>query len=85
VLAVPTAGALLSHLLLRARRLLSHVPRAVQRLLLSAEHRAELLQIIEDLAGYANLSSPDRRKLAIQFVTNHRAREAAELQRKTWY
>jgi hypothetical protein len=72
---IPTAGAFLSFLLLRARRLLSHVPPAVQRLLLSAEHRAELLKIIEDLAGYANLSSADRRKLAIQFITKWLDRE----------
>jgi hypothetical protein len=33
-LAVPTAGALLTRLLLHARRFLSHIPPAVQRLLL---------------------------------------------------
>jgi hypothetical protein len=72
---LPTAGAVLSVLLLRARRLLSHVPPAVQQLLLSPDHRAELLQIIEDLAGYANLPPADRRKLAIQFITKWLDRE----------
>jgi hypothetical protein len=72
---IPGVGAFLSHLLLRARRLLSHVPPAVQRLLLSARQRAELLQIIEDLAGYANLTPADRRKLAVQFITKWLDRE----------
>jgi hypothetical protein len=72
---IPAAGAVLSFLLLRARRLLSHLPTAVQRLLLSADHRAEHLKIIEDLAGCANLSSADRRQPAIPFITKWLDRE----------
>jgi hypothetical protein len=59
---------LLGWLWREARAVLSHLPPGVLKLLRNREVKAELLAIVVRVAGYANLSKEERRRLAIQFV-----------------
>lgn len=66
---VPLAWGVVSTLLWhRASKTATWVPITVRGLLHNSKVRAELGQIVADMARYANLSNEERRQRAIEFV-----------------